>query len=284
MQLPLPAVRRLIELALEEDLAGGDMTTDALIDPSWRAQGRIEAQAQGVLAGVEVAGLVFQAVDPALRYTVALHDGRRLERGTLIATVEGAAASILKGERTALNFLQHLSGIASATASHVEVLAELDTRLVDTRKTLPGMRLLQKYAVRMGGGHNHRSNLGDGILIKDNHLALLRARGISLGEAIAQARARAPHTSRVEVEVESLEQLQEALAAGAEIVMLDNMKIEDMERAYELAAGRCLLEASGGITFENLRYVAGSGVDIVSLGSLTHSVRALDIHLELEPL
>ncbi|MBI3953825.1 MAG: carboxylating nicotinate-nucleotide diphosphorylase [Chloroflexi bacterium] len=281
--MPLPPVRRLVAQALEEDLAWGDITTDTLIEPSWRARGRIEAQAKGVLAGVEVAGLVFQTVDPDLEYVAALADGQRLDRGSLIATVAGAAASILKGERTALNFLQHLSGIATATASHVEVLAELETRLVDTRKTLPGLRLLQKYAVRVGGGHNHRMHLGDGVLIKDNHLALLRARGIGMSEAVARAKAQAPHTVRVEVEVQSLEELQEAIAAGADIVMLDNMGVEEMERACELAQGRCLLEASGGITFEKLRYVAGTGVDMVSLGRLTHSVQALDIHLELEP-
>jgi nicotinate-nucleotide pyrophosphorylase (carboxylating) len=191
-------------------------------------------------------------------------------------------ASILKAERTALNFLQHLSGIATETARYVDAVSGTKAIITDTRKTIPGLRLLEKYAVRAGGGRNHRLNLGDGVLIKDNHLAALRSSGVGLGEAVKQARERAPRTMKIEVEVESVKQAQEALSAGADIIMLDNMNVKDMRRVVKLVQGRALLEASGGITLDNVRSVAEAGVDLISVGALTHSAKALDISLEVE--
>jgi nicotinate-nucleotide pyrophosphorylase (carboxylating) len=201
----------------------------------------------------------------------------------VVATIEGRAASILKAERVALNFLQHLSGIATETARYVEAVRGTKAVITDTRKTIPGLRLLEKYAVRVGGGRNHRLNLSDGVLIKDNHLVVLRSAGVGLGEAVKMARRRAPRAVKIEVEVESLKQAREALSAGADIIMLDNMRLKDMRKVVELAKRKALLEASGGVNSNNVRSVAEVGVDLISIGALTHSSRALDISLELEP-
>jgi nicotinate-nucleotide pyrophosphorylase (carboxylating) len=212
---------------------------------------------------------------------VLLQDGAVLRPGAQVAQVAGSVASVLKGERTALNFLQHLSGIATATARYVAAVQGTKARIVDTRKTVPGLRSLAKYAVRVGGGHNHRRNLADGILIKDNHIAALRGQGLSLGQVVRRALERAPHTIKVEVEVTTVGEAQEALGAGASLLLLDNMGLEEMHQVVELAQGRALLEASGGITLENVRTVAETGVDLISVGAITHSVRALDMSLEL---
>lgn len=280
-QLP-PEVYGLIDAALTEDQTFSDPTTGLLVAPEIQGKGMLRAKASGVLAGVDVASAVFQRVDRGLEVQVLLADGCSLSPGDEIARVGGSAASILRAERIALNFLQRMSGIASDTNRYVRAVQGCRARIVDTRKTVPGHRYLDKYAVRMGGGHNHRMNLADGILIKDNHLEALRSREIGLGQVVQLALARASHTIRVEVEVETLEQLREALDAGAHIVMLDNMPIETMRQAMSMVNGRAVVEASGGINLETVRAVAETGVDLISVGGLTHSAHALDISLDLE--
>lgn len=275
-------VAEIVDRALAEDCAWGDVTTHALIPSDASGKASIMAKSPGVLAGVEVARLVFHRVDPSLSFQALLSDGAGLQCGTEIAVIEGSMAGILRGERVALNFLQRLSGIATETSRYVEAVSGTGARVVDTRKTTPGLRFLEKYAIRAGGGHNHRIHLGDGILIKDNHLAALRSRGTNLKEALALAKKNAPHTLKIEVEVTRVEDAADAADAGADIVMLDNMGLEDMRRAVGLVKGRVLLEASGGITLDNVRSVAETGVHLISIGALTHSVRALDISLELE--
>ena len=280
-QLP-PEVYSLIDAALSEDQTFSDPTTAILVPPEIRGQGMIRAKAPGVLAGVDVAVAVFRRVDPDLETRVLLCDGSALAPGTEIARVQGSAGSILRAERIALNFLQRMSGIASDTSQYVKAMQGCKARIVDTRKTVPGHRYLDKYAVRMGGGYNHRLNLADGILIKDNHIEALRSREMGLSDVVRLALSRASHTIKVEVEVETLEQVQEAVAAGAHIVMLDNMPLEMMRRAVDLIGGRAVVEASGGITLDTVRAVAETGVDLISIGGLTHSARALDISLDLE--
>jgi nicotinate-nucleotide pyrophosphorylase (carboxylating) len=272
----------LVDHALAEDWAWGDVTTQALIPPDAEGKGSFVAKSAGVVAGLEVAHLVFARVDPSLKFKAIIRDGDKLQRGTGIATVEGRVAGILRGERVALNFLQRLSGIATETSRYVEAVRGTGARIVDTRKTTPGLRFLEKYAVRAGGGQNHRVHLGDGILIKDNHLAALRARGLDLKAAIDLARKNAPHTLKIEVEVTTVEEANEAVAAGADIIMLDNMSVEEMRRSVNSVGGRVMLEASGGVTLENVRSVAETGVDLISVGALTHSVKALDISLEMD--
>ena len=280
-QLP-PEVHRLIDAALSEDQAFNDPTTQALIPPEIKATGMIRAKASGVLAGVDVALAVFQRVDPDLVAEQLLSDGAAMTPGTDIAQVTGPAGSILRAERIALNFLQRMSGIASDTNRYVQAIAGSGARIVDTRKTAPGHRYLDKYAVRMGGGYNHRLNLADGILIKDNHIEALRSNELGLKEVIRLALSRASHTIKVEVEVETLEAAREAAEAGAHIIMLDNMPVDTMREAMAIIAGRAVVEASGGINMETVRAVAETGVDLISVGGLTHSVQALDISLDLE--
>jgi len=277
-----PEVQDLIDRALAEDQAFSDPTTGGIIDSSLLGCGVLRAKAGGVLAGVAVALAVFQRVDPQIAGTALLEDGSHVAPGDAIATVEGSAASILRGERTALNFLQRMSGIATDTNVYVELVRGCKARVIDTRKTAPGMRYLDKYAVRMGGGFNHRLNLADGILIKDNHLAALRSRGLGLKQAVHLALENSSHTIKVEVEVTSLEEAREAVEAGAHIIMLDNMSTQQMREAVEMVAGRAVIEASGGVSLDTVREVAETGVDLISVGSLTHSVRALDISLDLE--
>ena len=280
-QLP-PEVYHLIDAALSEDETFNDPTTGLLIPPEIRGVGMLRAKAVGVLAGLDVAGAVFNRVDPELAYEPLLSDGAALTPGTDLARVEGSAAGILRAERIALNFLQRMSGIASDTNRYVQAIAGCPARIVDTRKTAPGHRYLDKYAVRMGGGHNHRLNLADGILIKDNHIEALGSRELGLKEVVQLALARASHTIKVEVEVESLAGAQEALDAGAHIIMLDNMSVDLMRQAMEFIGDRAVVEASGGINLETVRAVAETGVHLISVGSLTHSTQALDISLDLE--
>ena len=280
-QLP-PEVHQLIDAALTEDQVFSDPTTLSLVPPEIMGVGMIRAKARGILAGSDVALAVFQRVDPNLDTEGLLSDGAELSPGTDIARVAGPAGSILRAERIALNFLQRMSGIASDTNSYVQAVQGLNARIVDTRKTAPGHRYLDKYAVRMGGGHNHRLNLADGILVKDNHIQALRSRELGLGGVIQLALSRASHTIKVEVEVETLEQVREAVAAGAHIIMLDNMPVYTMRQAMEIVAGRAVVEASGGIDLETVRAVAETGVDLISVGALTHSAKALDISLDLE--
>jgi nicotinate-nucleotide pyrophosphorylase (carboxylating) len=242
----------------------------------------IRAKSPGVLAGVDVALAVFNRVDPELTGRVFKADGEAVVDGDDIAVVEGSAGSILRAERIALNFLQRMSGIASDTNRYVQAIAGCRARIVDTRKTVPGHRFLDKYSVRMGGGHNHRMNLADGILIKDNHIEALRSKEMGLKDVIQLALSRASHTIKVEVEVESLESVREAVEAGAHIIMLDNMTVELMRQAMDLIGDRAVVEASGGITLETVRQVAETGVHLISIGGLTHSVKAMDISLDME--
>ena len=274
-------VGRLIDRALAEDLDAGDATTEALIPKRLQGQAAIVARSEGVLAGGEICAAVFRRVDPEVAVEVRLKDGSALEGGSVIAEVEGPVASILMAERTALNFLQHLSGIATKTRRYVDAVEGYSVRILDTRKTTPGLRTLEKQAVRAGGGYNHRRNLSDGILIKDNHIHALQGQGLGLSEVVEQARAGASHMLRVEVEVERVDQAKEALDGGAEVLLLDNMSLEEMAQVVELARGRAITEASGGLTLEKVRGVAATGVDLISSGALTHSVDALDIGMDL---
>lgn len=281
----LPITREILDLidrALEEDLASHDQTTAALIPANLEGRATILAKAPGVLAGAAVACAVFARVEPSLETEALLEDGALLKPGDHIASIRGPVAGILRGERTALNFLQHMSGIATETARYVRAVRGLRVQIVDTRKTIPGHRYLDKYAVRVGGGHNHRLNLADGILVKDNHIAALRAKGMTLAEIVRRALEQAPHTLKVEVEVESAQDAQEALEAGAHILLLDNMSLQDMRTVVAMVNGRALTEASGGINLETVRAVAETGVNLISVGALTHSVAALDISLDLQ--
>ena len=277
-----PEVYNLIDAALSEDQAFNDPTTHALVPQGIQAVGMIRAKGNGMLAGIEICQAVFQRIDASLDAQVLLPDGSALTPGTDLARIEGDAGSILRAERVALNFLQRMSGIASDTNEYVKAIEGSQARIVDTRKTAPGHRYLDKYAVRMGGGYNHRLNLADGILIKDNHIEALRSQEMGLQDVIKLALSRASHTIKVEVEVESLEAAEEAAAAGAHIIMLDNMSPELMRQAMEIIDGRAVVEASGGISMETVRAVAASGVDLISVGGLTHSTKALDISLDLE--
>ncbi|MCC6446508.1 MAG: carboxylating nicotinate-nucleotide diphosphorylase [Armatimonadetes bacterium] len=263
--------------ALREDIRSGDITTESVIPPGLMGRAEIRAKEKGILCGLPVAARAFALVEPEVRCDVLLPEGAELSPGDTPMRMSGPVRGILIGERVVLNFLQRLSGIATKTARFVRLVEGYPVRIVDTRKTTPGLRLLEKYAVRVGGGQNHRFALDDGVLLKDNHLA---AAG-SIHEAVRQARLRAPHTMKIEVEVETLEQLREALDAGADIVLLDNMDADTMARAVSQTAGRALLEASGGINEETAREIAATGVDILSIGGLTHSARALDLSLEI---
>jgi nicotinate-nucleotide pyrophosphorylase (carboxylating) len=273
---------KVIDLALAEDIGHGDITSQALIPPDLSGKASLLVKEAGVLAGIEIAARVFQRVDPLLQVEALEKDGAAVRPGDIVGSVSGSLAGILKAERTALNFLQRLSGIASLTALYVAEVNGTGAEIYDTRKTTPGLRFLEKYAVRVGGGRNHRLHLGDAVLIKDNHIAALRAAGLSLEDIIARARQNAPAGVTIEVEVTDIAGVQQALKAGADIIMLDNMDTDAMQRAVALAAGRARIEASGGITLENVRRVAQTGVDMISVGALTHSCRALDISLELE--
>lgn len=276
-----PDAEALIDRALSEDLSIGDPTTDILIPDDMRGRVDFVAKEAGALAGVDVALAVCKRVDGSLAVEAFMRDGAALKPGDVIARVSGRMASILKAERTALNFIRRLSGIATLTAAYVRAVEGYPTRIVDTRKTTPGLRALEKYAVRMGGGHNHRQNLGDGILIKDNHIQALAGLGMSLGDVVRKANSEKSHTINVEVEVEDMAQVEEALAAGARLILLDNMDAEEMAAAVAVARGRAVTEASGNITLKTVRAAAAAGVDIISVGALTHSSGALDISLDL---
>ncbi len=273
-------VEQIVNTALSEDLVSGDITTAALIPPDLEGRASILVKAEGVSAGIEVAQAVFKVVDSALTVDLLIQDGARIRSGDAIATISGKVASILQAERTALNFLCHLSGIATETARYVEAVSGLKAKITDTRKTTPGMRMLEKYAVRMGGGRSHRLHLGDWVLIKDNHWAALRSLGIGVKEAIELVRQSS--SLKVEIEVGNIGEAVEALDAGADIIMLDNMAVGEMKKVVELARGRTLIEASGGITLDNVRQIAEAGVDLISIGAITHSAKALDLSLELE--
>jgi len=265
---------------LREDVGAGDVTTSVTIPAGKQSKAIIHAKDNGIIAGMTVAELVFQVVDPDLVFTPKVTDGDKVTHGTILAEVEGSTHSLLTGERLALNLLQRMSGIATRTRAYVDVLDGLETRLVDTRKTTPGHRLLEKYAVRVGGGANHRFGLYDAVMIKDNHIK--GAGGIT--EAVQRARTVIPHTMTIEVETENLEQVREALQAGADIIMLDNMHPERMREAVELIreqAPHVKVEASGNVSLKTIRGIAESGVDVISVGRLTYSFESLDISLDL---
>jgi nicotinate-nucleotide pyrophosphorylase (carboxylating) len=278
-----PSREAIIDLALAEDIGTGDVTTLVTVPASTRASGILLAKADGVISGLSVAQAVFARVDPSISFERSVTDGETVTAGATLGRVAGSAHSLLSAERTALNLLQRLSGVATSTARHVAAVAGTKARIVDTRKTTPGLRTLEKAAVRHGGGQNHRFGLADGVLIKDNHLAALGAPGAPgrVARAVRQARANAPHTLRIEIEVTTLAELDEALAAEADVVLLDNMDVAQLREAVQRTAGRALLEASGGITLDRLRAIAETGVDLISVGALTHSAPALDISLEL---
>ena len=281
MQPITPETEALIDRALAEDTQGGDVTTNALIPSDLTGEARLVAEEDGVLSGLEAALAVFRRVDPGVETHADLAEGAVLEPGMAIGSVTGPVASILTAERTALNFVRRLSGIATETSKYVREVAGYDVRILDTRKTTPGLRNLEKQAVAAGGGANHRRGLGDGVLIKDNHIEALRGQGMSLGETVGKARANAPHSLKIEVEIEDANDVEEAISAGADILLLDNMSTTDMSSAVKLAGGRVLIEASGRVSLRNVREVAATGVDLISVGALTHSSRALDIGLEL---
>lgn len=270
-------LQRKIEDWLQEDLGFGDITTMSTIPESEQGVGILYAKEAGIVAGLPIAQQVFETVDPNLIFAAKVEEGARVELGQQIAEVSGSVRSILSGERLALNLMQRLSAIATKTSEYVQAVAGTKARVVDTRKTTPGMRFLEKYAVRVGGGHNHRFALYDAVMIKDNHIK--GAGGIA--QAVAAARAAIPHTMTVEVETESLGQVQEALDAGADIIMLDNMSTEQMTEAVKLIAGQAVVEASGGVNLQTIGSIAATGVDIISVGALTHSVKAFDISLDL---
>ena len=272
------SVDRLIETALEEDIGTGDITTACCIPVGSTAYGRFLAKEEGVVCGLDVARRVFLRVDPNTKFTARKKDGDRVSLREIIAEVSGDAHSLLTAERVALNLMQRMSGIATRTAEAVKAVAGTHARICDTRKSTPGMRVLEKYAVRVGGGSNHRFNLADGILIKDNHI--VAAGGITA--AVRAAKANAPHTLKIEVETENEEQIREALSAGADIIMLDNMTVPQMADAVRLIAGRAVTEASGNMGDRDLAEVASTGVDLISIGALTHSVRSLDISLKFK--
>ena len=270
-----PAVQRLLDLALEEDVGRGDVTTASVIDETQEAEGDIIAGERLVVCGLGVVEAVFTRFDWRTRVRMKVADGDPVAPTTTVATVRGPAAALLAGERTALNFLQRLSGIATLTQAFVGAVEGAKLRITDTRKTMPGARALEKYAVRIGGGANHRADLSSGLLIKDNHVALCG----SVREAVRRARASAPHSLRVGVEVDTLAQLEEAIEAGAEVVLLDNFSTRDLADAVRRTrdrAPRIVLEASGGVTLDRIREIAKTGVDVVSIGAITHSARAVD--------
>ena len=269
-----------IDRALTEDLSNGDLTTEILIPPELCGRAVLISKSEGLLAGLDVALAVFRKVDPGINSRVFMTDGSVLYPQCSIAEIDGAFSSILKAERTAVNFLQRLSGIATTTHKYVAAVEGYSTRILDTRKTTPGLRSLEKYAVSVGGGKNHRFGLGDAVLIKDNHIKALTHVGVSLGEIVKIALDGVEDGIGVEVEVEDLNGVKEALDAGAERLLLDNMTLDDMSKAVALSHGRAVTEASGGINLDNVRSVGSIGVDFISVGALTHSVMSLDFSLE----
>ncbi len=268
---------KIVQLALEEDLGLGDITTDSLIPKDHHSSGVLRFKQDGVVCGVHIAEYIFHKINPDLEIAIQYQDGERVSKGTVIMEVDGQTASILKAERTALNFLQRLSGVATLANEFVEKVIPFDVRICDTRKTTPGFRQLEKYAVRCGGAFNHRMSLADTVLIKDNHI---QAAG-SISYAVEKARSNIPHTSKVEVEVESHEQVSEALSAKADIIMLDNMKVEQIIEAVKMINKQAIVEISGGVTIENVTSYANTGADVISIGALTHSYTSADISLTL---
>jgi nicotinate-nucleotide pyrophosphorylase (carboxylating) len=282
LELPSAALRRIVANALDEDLGWGDITTDNLVPADTMARAAVAYRTDGVVCGLPVLTEVFRSLDSEIRVDQQVPEGDMVTAGTSVAVVRGRARAILKGERVALNFVQRLAAIATATAQYVRVVEGLPVHVIDTRKTTPGLRLLERYAVRVGGGRNHRFNLSDGVLVKDNHLVALRNRGIGTAAALRLLRDRVPHTVRVQVEVDSMEQIPEVLDAGVDAILFDNFTPEQVREAVRLVAGRAVTEVSGGVKLDTLRAYAEAGANVISSGALTHSTPALDVGLDFE--
>ncbi len=278
MNLPQFITDEIIERALREDINYVDAATDYLLDDDDVSTARFVAKASGILCGIDIAVRVFEMLDKDVKVQINIKDGGKVEKGDVIAVVTGKTKAILKAERTSLNILQHMSGIATETAKYAECCKGTRAHVTETRKTLPGLRAIEKYAVTVGGGKNHRYNLSDGAMLKDNHID---AYG-SITKAVEALRSRMGHMIKIEVEVRNEEELREALSCNADVIMLDNMTCEQMKKCVEIADGKAVLEASGNVTLDNMAEVAATGVDIVSVGALTHSVKAFDISLRID--
>ncbi|RXH58055.1 carboxylating nicotinate-nucleotide diphosphorylase [Granulicella sibirica] len=282
MPLAPSAIERVVRMALDEDAPWGDLTSQVLVPESAIAEAQLVAREPGVMSGSNVFAAGMRFTDPAIKVTLLVEDGEMFAKGTVLAEVSGPARGVLQGERVALNFVQRMSGIATLTAKYVAEIAGTSARIVDTRKTTPGLRLIERYAVRCGGGINHRFSLSDAVMAKDNHLAVIRESGLSLTEALIEARKALPHTIHMEVEVDRMDQIEEVLAAKVDTIMLDNFSIEDLAQGVKQIAGRALVEASGGVSLETVSAIARTGVDVISVGALTHSVRSLDLGLDMD--
>lgn len=274
-------IDRAVRAALEEDAPWGDLTSEMLIPESATARAELVAREAGVFSGGEVFAAAFRLTDPEIEVDLAVADGERFEAGAVLAVVSGPARGVLTAERVGLNFVQRMSGIATLTAQYVAEVAHTGARIADTRKTTPGLRAFERHAVVSGGGHNHRRSLSDAVMAKDNHLAVLTQKGVSVTAALQGAIARLPHTTHVEVEVDRLDQIEAVLAAGIGTIMLDNFSLEDLRHGVEQVGGRATVEASGGVSRETVRAIAETGVDVISVGALTHSARALDLGLDV---
>lgn len=278
----MSALDGIIRRALDEDAPWGDLTSELFVPAGAHAVATLRAREPGVFSGGEVISRVFAIVDPTLAVQLAVRDGERFAADATLARVDGDARAVLRAERVALNLVQRMSAIATQTARYVEAVAGTRARVVDTRKTIPGLRILDRQAVRDGGGHNHRFSLSDAVLAKDNHLAVLAAAGVPIGDAIRAARERLGHTVRLEVEVDRLEQIEPVVAAGVDTIMLDNFSVGQLRDGVRIVAGRALVEASGRVSLDTVAEIAATGVDLISVGALTHSVRALDLGLDIE--
>ncbi|QAY60985.1 carboxylating nicotinate-nucleotide diphosphorylase [Microbacterium protaetiae] len=274
-------IDRAVSAALDEDAPWGDATSAALLPDSATARADLIAREPGVLAGGEVFAAAFRLTDPSVRVELSRADGQSFAPGDVLATVTGPARAVLTAERVGLNFVQRMSGVATLTARYVAEVAHTAARIVDTRKTTPGLRAFEKHAVVCGGGRNHRHSLSDAVMAKDNHLGVLTAQGLSVTEALRQAKARLPHTTHIEVEVDRLDQIEPVLAAGIGTIMLDNFSLDQLRIGVEQVAGRAIVEASGGVSLDTVRAIAETGVDVISVGALTHGARALDLGLDL---
>jgi nicotinate-nucleotide pyrophosphorylase (carboxylating) len=278
----MSAIDDIIRRALDEDAPWGDLTSEVFLPADARATASLVAREPGVFSGAAVFARVFELVDVGARVELLVGDGERFDTGTVLARVDGTAHAVLRAERIALNLTQRMSGIATLTARFVEAVADTRARIVDTRKTTPGLRVLERQAVRDGGGHNHRFSLSDAVLAKDNHLAVLAAAGVPIGDAIRAAREKIGHTTHLEVEVDRLDQIEPVVAAGVDTIMLDNFTPDELRQGVAIVAGRALVEASGGVSLETVAAIAATGVDVISVGALTHSPRALDLGLDVE--
>ncbi|NMB23345.1 MAG: carboxylating nicotinate-nucleotide diphosphorylase [Corynebacterium sp.] len=272
---------RIVAAALDEDAPWGDLTSENLVPESAIVRAHLVAREPGVFSGTCLLEAAFRLVDPEIRIELQITDGEAFEPKSL-GTITGSARAILRAERIALNFTQRMSGIATQTARYVEAVAGTQARIVDTRKTTPGLRIIERQAVRDGGGHNHRTSLSDAVMVKDNHLASVVSSGMTITEALLQMKSRLPHTTHVEVEVDRLDQIEPVLAAGVDTIMLDNFTNDDLREGIKMVAGRAIVEASGGVNLDTVADIARTGVDVISVGALTHSVRALDLGLDFE--